>query len=669
MLDQFKKVLGKVLGGNGSDLVEKTFSPQAANDRSPIVLAGALIVLSALAAYHGSFRVPFLFDDSGVIAENPTIRHLTALGEVLSPPNNGSGVTGRPIINLSLAIDYALGGMTVGGYHATNLQVHILAGLVLFGLVRRTLLGPVLRGRLREPLVLAFVIALAWTLHPLQTESVVCIAQRTELIGGLFYLLTLYAFARGVEPGSAGIWKGLAVAACALGMGSKEVMATAPLMVLLYDRTFVAGSFREAWRRRAGWHCALAATWLVLGYLVLRSGGSRGSSAGFGLGVAWWSYALEQCDAIVRYLGLSIWPHPLVLDYGNPVVTDPTRVWAQALLLALLVGATIVALVRRPVAGFLGAWFFGILAPSSSVIPLVTQTIAEHRMYLPLVAIVTAAVAGADAIAGRRGLIACLAAAVGLGVLTARRVEDYRSELSIWTDTLAKCPDNPRVHVNLGNALKDAGRAGDAIAQYTAALQLDPRRAEACSGMAAALLDLGRPAEAIPFCETALTLRTDFADAQCNLATALIQTGRTEEAISHFEAALRLRPDFAEAQSNLAGALIKAGRLPEAMDHGQAALRLDPNLAKAHDNLGIALFLSGRTGEAQAQFEAALRLDPAFADAHYNLATALAKEGRIGEAIRQCEEALRINPGFAAARRGLESLQAHQGSEPPSQNQ
>jgi hypothetical protein len=156
-----------------------------------------VIVAAGLWAYHNSFQGPFIFDDVGNILENPTIRHLWPIWETLSPPQR-SGIAGRPVINLSLAVNYACGGTRVGGYHALNLGVHILAGLTLFGIVRRTLLQPRLRERFGPPADgLALITAVLWTIHPLQTESVTYIIQRCESIMGLFYLLTLYCFIRG----------------------------------------------------------------------------------------------------------------------------------------------------------------------------------------------------------------------------------------------------------------------------------------------------------------------------------------------------------------------------------------------------------------------------------------------------------------------------------------
>ena len=223
---------------------------------------------------------------------------------------------------------------------------------------------------------------------------------------GLFYLLTLYCFIRYAEAdagtkawrlplrqgsgsrqafASAG-WAALSLLACFFGMATKEVMVTAPVMVFLYDRTFAAGTFKEAWRRRRGYYLALGGTWLLLGWLLRQSGGNRSGSAGFGTGVSWGAYLLTQFPAIVHYLVLSVWPHPLVFEYGTFWVSAGQAAPYAVVVLALA-ALTIWALVRAPALGFLGFWFFGILAPTS-LTPGTTQMIVEHRLYLPLASVV-----------------------------------------------------------------------------------------------------------------------------------------------------------------------------------------------------------------------------------------------------------------------------------------
>jgi tetratricopeptide (TPR) repeat protein len=687
-----------------------------AASRWPIFAGAAILSGAALAVYANSFLGPFFFDDAPSIADNPTIRHLWPIGQVLCPPSSGGRtVAGRPMVNLSLAVNYALGGTGVAGYHALNLAIHVLAGLTLFGMVRRSFIrwramsarqfpaGGAVRIPGNDALraaIFALAVALLWTLHPLQTESVSYVVQRAESLMGLFYLLTLYCFIRYAERDSAfgdgKVWAVLSVLSCLLGMATKEVMVSAPIMVFLYDRTFVSGSFREAWRRRKGVHLGLAGTWLLLGFLIVNAG-ERGGSVGFGHGVSGWHYALTQCRAIVLYLKLSLWPHPLVLDYGTSVSASLAGVWPQALLLAGLLAGTAWSLVHRPLFGFIGAWFFLILAPTSSIVPLPWQTIAEHRMYLPLAAILTLAVLGIRRLPARPSLIVIMVLAAGLGAMTARRNWDYRSEAAIWADAVAKLPGNPRAHYNLGVVLDRShdpagamalyeealrlepgyaeahnnlavllagipGRIPEALAHYEEALRLKPDYAETHNNLANALAGIpGRMPEAIAQFEEALRLMPDYADAHYNLGNALAGIpGRVSEAIAHYEAALRLEPDYADAHNNLANALAGVpGRVPEAIAHYEAALRLEPDLAEAHYNLANVLAgIPGRVPEAIAHYEEALRLEPDYVEAHYNLAMLCAKTGRLDETVIHLEMVLKLNPAFRGVRDTLERLRA-----------
>ena len=663
-----------------------------------MLIALLLLVLAVGAAYHNSLGGPFILDDETSIAQNPTIRDWRT---ALLPPHDGSAsggrtVSGRPLVNLSFALNYAAGGFAVHGYHVTNLLIHLAATLALFGVVRRTLGQPALVTRYSTKATsLAFVVALLWGLHPLQTAAVDYIVQRAESLMALFYLLTFYAFLRSVEHGESRLWRALTVVACLAGMATKEVMVSAPLMVLLYDRTFVSGSFAQAWRTRRWLYVALGGTWLVLAGLVTGSS-TRGGTAGFGIGISGWDYALTQLPAIGHYLRLALWPFPLVLDYGGHL-TNPgmLSVVASAILIVALLTWTAIGLYRRSAAGFLGSWFFSILAPTSSIIPL-ADTMFEHRMYLPLAAVIALIALALERLLEKRAVIALMILAVGLGLLTARRNEDYRSVIAIWRDTIAKRPDNARAHSILGTVLLLQGQAGEAVPELEEALRLKPDDALAHNNLGVALVQVGRVKEALVHAADAVRLdphdgefshnfgdalllagrieeaeaqyaqalqsRPDYADAQNNnLGGALLQRGQTARAIALFEAALRARPEFAEAHSNLGNALAQTGRLAEAIPHYEAALRLQPNDAETHFNLGNALFQSNRLKDAMIQYDAALRAKPDFAEAHSNLGSALLQTGRREEAIEQYRAALRIDPGLADARQNLARLQA----EPP----
>jgi tetratricopeptide (TPR) repeat protein len=636
---------------------------QALVRESPLAARFCLLVIigAAVAAYHNSFSGPFVFDDIPGIVDNPSIRHLWPITPVMVPPLT-SGTVGRPIENLSLAFNYVLGGTSVAGYHIVNLLLHIAVALVLFSLGLQTLRLPSLRGRFEgKARPIAFATTLLWTVHPLLTESVTSVIQRSELIVGLFYLVTLYAVVRSFDSTKKAFWYGCAIAACLLGMASKEVMATAPVMVLLYDRAFLSGSFKKSLRQRWPLYLGLSATWIPLGLLIFFAS-DRAGTVGFGHGVAWWAYALTQCQAIVRYLSLAVWPRGLVFDYGKDVVKDFAAVWPQACIVLVLLGATAHAMFRQPKLGFAGCWFFGILAPSSSVIPLTTQTMAEHRMYLPLIAVIAIAAVGLFAEANKKAglaIVTLVAALLGWG--TMRRNEVYRSAISLWSDTIAKRPRNARAYNHLGNALDSAGRRSEALANFDKALQLRPDYAMAYYNKAETILRMGDASVAIGFFDRALRIEPHYFKALRGKGDALVQAGQGDAAIPLYQEALKLQPDDSDAARSLGIALLKAGRISEAIEQFEAVLRVDPRDARAHNNLGYAYSRVGRVETAVEHLGAAARLEPESAEAHCNYAAALARAGRLMDTIGEYRRAITLRPDHVAAYYSLGNAYAQTG--------
>jgi protein O-mannosyl-transferase len=634
-------------------------SREGTGGRGGRMACAAVIAAATAAAYANCYRVPFVYDDPQAIVENASLRTLwPPWGALFSAPPDGT-VGGRPIANLTLAVNYALSGTGVWSYHALNVLIHVLAALTLFGLVRRTLARPPLSVRLgRDSESIALAAALLWAVHPLQTESVTYVVQRVESLMGLFYLLTLYCFARSVDSPRATAWQIGSAAACLLGMATKETMATAPLAVLLYDRTFVAGTFMGALRRRRGLYAAYAVTWLPLAGLVATTGWNRGRSAGFNAGVAPGVYWLTQLEAVARYAALCFWPRPLVFDYG-PFRRHLADVAPYAAVVALIVGATLVALRRRPGLGFLGAWFLLVLAPSS-VVPVATQTMAEHRMYLPLAAVAVGVAVGLHARFGRRSWAVLLPVILVLGWATVRRNEVYASDLSLWTDTVGKRPDNAIARNNLGLALFTRGRVPEAIEQYRAGLTLLPGFPGLLNNLGNALDKSGNASEAIGMYEAALRLEPGFVAAHYNLGAAYDRAGRIREALDQYEEVAKLRPDNAEVHDALGETMSREGRTADALGQYEEALRADPNDARAHFDRGNALVQSGQLPAAIGEYEAALRSRPGMVEASNNLGVVLCRTGRVDEGMRRIEEAIRLQPDYAQAHfsRGVAMLQS-----------
>jgi tetratricopeptide (TPR) repeat protein len=621
-----------------------------------VVAAGVLLAATA-ATYHAYLPGCFVLDDFSSVVENHTLRQLWPPSSWWSPPAE-AGTGGRPLANFTLALNYAVSGLDPWGFHAGNIFLHFAAALALFGLVDRTLRQPTVRlasARAAAPLALA--VATLWTVHPLTSSAVGYVAQRTELLMALCFLIMLYAVARHAESGSRR-WAAAAIAAGAAGMASKEVMAVAPLVALLYDRTFFAGSFRAAWQARGRLHTALCATWVWLGWLMFSSHlPNRG--IGFGQGMDLSDNVLVQAQAVLRYLRLAWWPDGLVFDYGWSFGGDrPQALLALAGCVAI-VGATLWAVARRPTLGFAAAWVLLILAPTSTFIPIVQQPVAESRMYLPLAGIVAAVVLGAYRGVGRR-LAPVLAGSsvlgLGLGWLTFQRGAVFQSEIGLWADTLAHRPASARAHGHLAAALLRANRLEESAAASAEALRLHPRYPDARVNLGVALERLGRNAEAASHFEAALRDDSNHPEAHYNLGLALARTGRVADATRHFEATLRRRPEHAAAHNNLAVTLLSLGRADDAAEHARSALRRQPGFAEAHYNLGNALARQGNLTEALAAFESAVRADPRFAKAHNNLGVIKLRLGQPEAARAHFEAALRLDPSYAEARRNLAAV-------------
>jgi protein O-mannosyl-transferase len=592
-------------------------------------LCAAAILAAGILVYANALSGPFLFDDENSILNNPSIR---SIGTSLSPPRD-TPVAGRPVVNLTFALNYAVGGLAVTGYHVVNVAIHLLAALVLFGIVQRTLRWADIRSAATltntvthtrsastsaTPVGTDFIsartfaglaVALIFAVHPLQSEAVNYLTERTESLMGLFYLLTLYCSIRSFRltssakaPAAEGRWTTLAIVCCALGMLSKESMVTAPVMVVLYDRVFRFDSLREQFRARRTLYAGLAATWLVLGGVLA----SRPrTSIGFDAGTSPWVYLLNQAELIPRYLWLTIWPRDLVLDYGLPRALTLGDVLVPGSIVVALIVATVAAFRFAPAVGFLGAWVFITLAPTSSIVPIATEVGAERRMYLALAALAALIVALVDRglwpfarqadeprrprLAGRRrGTLAIVALGVIcllLGAGTIVRNREYASRLTM-AQTIVERRPHGRAHFLLGSELLAAGRQDQAMTE----LRLSAR---------------------------------DYPGARFALGTELLGEGKVDEAISELQAFLTAMPNHATA-------------------------------VPARDLLGRAYMSQRRFADAATQFAVIRETAPSYRGASndilINLGYSLAASGRLAEAVPVLEQAVVANPGDAAVR-------------------
>ncbi len=696
----------------------------------PSLLAAAVIAAAAIIVYCNSFAGVMVFDDSNWIEMNKSIRSLWPLNSLFAPPNGGT-VGGRPVLSLTLALNYQFGGLNVWGYHAVNLAIHILAAWTLFGIVRRTLLLPLLRNRFGAAAVpLALAIALIWTVHPLQTAAVTYIIQRTESLVSLFFLLTLYCVIRGgsrvesgewrvesEQPDTGGtsgtrlsvpfltphassltpIWYTAAVACCALGMATKEVMAGAPLVVLLYDRTFLSGSFRRALAERWGLYLALAASWGIIAWVLIGTDFHGGTTGFAAKRFTWQAYLLTQPGVLAHYLRMAFWPVGLCFDYRWPAAEWPAEVVAPGLLIVALLALTGWALVKRPAIGFLGACFFLVLAPSSSIVPL-NDAAFDHRMYLPLAAIVTGVVLGVFALAGavfgaehdadERAIpvklsialpaVLLVAATAALGFGTFLRNYDYRSRTAIWQDTVAKRPGNARAPYSLGLALEEEGKLDESIAANEAALVIDPLYADAHTNLGVLLLLRANgessaaraQARTVAAAHLRLALKLNPTNASANhaLATVLADEDRMEEAVHYFHAASEADPNDPAIHNDFGLALQHHHQFDAAIREFEAAIKIEPDYAFAHDSCGILLASLGQYDKAVRHGQKAVKLMPGVGSFHFNLGRSLFLEGRYEEGVPEMQLGIKLaaaQAGEAAARRGQDAAPAAEAAAKP----
>lgn len=608
-----------------------------------------LLIVCGAVVYGNALSGPFIYDDETFIEFNEDIRQLW-------PPEWGWPAAGRflplhsrPITSFTLALNYAFGGLQVEGYHLFNIALHLLCGLAFYGVVGR---ATDRYGWGREP---ALLCGLLWLVHPLHTESVDYVSQRSGLLMGLFYALSFYCAQRGMVQGKRS-WYGAAVISCLCSALCKEAAATAPLVILLYDRTLVASSLMTALKRRWGLYAGLVSVWPLLAYLLWSR--PHGGAIGFDLGVSAWEYALNQCVVVSAYLTKVFWPYPLNIDYGQVRALSLGDVWPEALLIVVLGVVSFCALWRGSALGFAAVFFFIALAPTSSFVPIISEVGAERRMYLPLMGLVVLLVIAGwhvlGARAGRFGAVIGSLVVVSLGALTVARNADYRDPVVLWTSAVAAVPDNPRARAQLGDALVAAERFAAAVAQYDSALLVAPSQHLIRISRARALGAQGRGSAAVAEYRYILQQHPNWYEVRNSLGIALERQGDLEGAIREFSYIAELQPEFINARFNLGSALEAIADFEGALPHYRAVVAAKPEWGEGHRRLARVLQENDALVEAAFHYEQAARLLPADASLHNMLGAVLGALGRYGEAAVQFQRALEIDPEYDKARANLE---------------
>jgi tetratricopeptide (TPR) repeat protein len=659
------------------------------------------IPIAAIVAYSNATAGPFIFDDTDSIVENTFMRSEN-LAECMAAPRKSSAA-GRPVVSLSLAANYRMSGDDPRGYHVFNIAVHAVTAVVLFAVLLRIVRG-------RDPdcgVGLPAAVALIFAVHPLGTDAVNQVIYRTELLGSLFYLLTLYAAMRAARSRISALWIMIALTCSAVGMGCKEFVFSVPLAVFLLDGMVLFPSWRLALSKRWLLYGGLCLTWVVLWTAMFDRGPDgtwervRQDAIGDHAGMPYGEYWLTQSAALVHYVRLVLWPSPLILDYGEWPIGGGFVITWSVIVVAAMVAGVLWLWRRRPDLAFLWILGFFILAPTT-LLPNRGEVVGEHRMYLPMIAVIASVAAAVGAITRRfagsvgwqRALITCITAGACIAATTATRTRNtvYSSKLAVWQDTVDKWPHGARAYNGVADALRENDDLLNAVKYYEKSLELDDDQTQPRLNLGGTLQALGRDDDAIPYFQHLLGMNPHpqtAAKAHNNLASSMRILGRLEECTEHYLQAIALNPRLVQAQHNLGLVYKDLDRDGAAVEQFRRALELNPQLPEAHYQLGYVLFRNGDTQtaiphlksvialnspiaylahdllgqintqdgdliQARAHFEAFVQLQPSMAEARYNLGFLLVQMEDYEAAVGHLEVAVEILPGFEAAARQLD---------------
>jgi tetratricopeptide (TPR) repeat protein len=632
------------------------------------------------------------FDDGIYVFDNPAVTQEFSwhhVGSLFTHPDGPD--EWLPVTALSRMVDWKIHGPNAGGHHLTNVLLQAANAILLFLLLRK-MTGALWRS--------AFVAAV-FAIHPLHVQSVAWVTERKDVLSGLFFMLTLWAYVRYVHESTVPVsastfyresFRGsrftlhatryycLALVFFALGLMAKTMLVTLPFVLLLLDywplQRFNASTLQRF--NASPRHPMSGLLVEKIPFLVL-------SAAACLITMVAWKHLIKSvqdvdflsragnaCVAYAAYVGQMLYPVGLAVFY--PHEGSHLSVWKivlSALVLGIISGGVLAGWRKLPylLVGWL--WYLGMLVPVIGLVQVAQHARADHYTYLPQIGLYILITWGVVAFCGswrhRRVVLASVAAVVLSGLMAAAYVQTgyWRNSVSLWTHTLDCTPENYVAHHSLGIALAEQGNVQEAIEHYTRALQLAPDNAGVLIDLANALAKQGHRDEAIQDYLRALQSKPDSPEAQYNLGDTLAAQGQLAEAIQRYQLALQLRPDYPEAYCNLGIALADQGRWDEAIPDFERALQLNPDFAEAHNNLGAALANQGRLDEAVLHYETALKFKPDYADAHINLGVALGRQGKWPEAIQQYERAIQINPDSADAHRQLGLALAVQGNLAP----
>lgn len=613
--------------------------------KSIVFLIIIAIIIATLAAYWPMRSNGFVeFDDAVYITNNPNITGGITPQSFTWAFTKSYASNWHPLTWLSHMLDYRLFGLNPLGHHLVGLLIHILNALLLFWIMY-ALTGSIWPG--------AFVAAV-FALHPLQVESVAWAAERKNLLGGLFWLLTMAAYIRYAKRPGLGRYI-LVFIVFALAIMAKPMVVTLPFALLLLDywplerlklgHSADTPALNETNQQKKSvlWlitekipMLALSAFSCVMTIIAQKSEGSVIALERIPL-----NYRIANVfTSYIRYIGKLFWPNRLPIYYSDPNVNLlDFKVIACAVLLILITAISVYTARRRKyvIVGWL--WYIGTLVPMIGLVQVGLQAMANRYMYisiLGLLIIIAWLVKDIVVKWPRLKIVVIILAAAALTssvIITYNQVKHWKNAITLFGYALEVTNDNALAENNYGCALSEAGRFDEAELHFKKAIQILPTFADTYDNLGKIYLKQRKPEQALDYFNEVLKYNNNSAEAHFKLAVALGMQNKYNEAIKHLRKALEINPSLPEIHNTLGMALVAVGKTDEAVSQFEQDLKQNENSIEAQYNMAVALGIQNKYSEAIKHLDIVLKLNPDYADARNRMALALLASGRPGEAV------------------------------------
>jgi protein O-mannosyl-transferase len=614
--------------------------------------AGILLLAFALVIYLPSFQAPFHFDDRGSVLNNPHVQISDLKPKTLFRAAFQDGLQNRPLSNLSLALNFYFGRLNPAGYHMVNFFFFCFTALGIWLLLER------LFARLgfdpNRSWLAAWLCALVWAAHPLNTQAVTYIVQRHTSFAGAFSIWSIYFFHLGLEARKRRLMFYLICGLCTIfAILCKETALAVPGLIFLY-KIYFFDELKPGWlRRNIAWVIALAVFYALSAAAVLRPGMVAQLRHDFAYyHISAFGKILSAPRSLFWYLYLIVFPFPqfLSLYHEFPMSTGLLHPAATLFSWVAFLAALLFALARarrHKIISFAVLWYLGSLAVETMPLPI--ETVNEHRLYLALLSLVVPACSWP--VLKGKSLKPTLAWAMVIvlffGFFTFSRNRLWISDPALWKDTLGKFPEHAETYNNLGTAYIIKGREDLAIKNFNKAIELDPGYASAFNNRGATHNKKGQPDLAIQDFNKAIALDPGYASAYNNLGTVYNNSGQSDLAIRDFDKAIELDPKDASAFNNRGAAYNNKGQPDQAIQNFNKAIELNPKDASAYNNRGTAYNNKGQPDLAIQNFTRAIELDPQCAAAYRGRGVIYSKSGQLELAIQNFSKAIELRPQFA----------------------